>query len=188
MGLRDDRSLKTIFNICFVILCLIVTSEHERRIWAIICFYHYLGNSLKNGTTLHGYHSQYEAVCYTIPKYAWRHKWQLRNYKWKENKCDSFIALLLCERVSEGIYRKLIFFFIFTFIELVNFKQNPINFRTKAKTLVICPQTLYIFMFEQYLLTIMMLTFIERNMVCVITPTPSDLGDVLGIPVTATSN
>lgn len=61
-------------------------------------------------------------------------------------------------------FRKLIFFFIFTFIELVNFKQNPINFRTKAKTLVICPQTLYIFVFEKYLLTIMMLTFIEINM------------------------
>lgn len=109
--------------------------------------------------------SQYEAVCYTICKYARRHKWQLQNYKWKENKCDGFIALLLCERVSGGIYRKLIFFFIITFIELVNFKQNSINFRTKAKTLAICPQTLYIFMFEQYLLKIMMLTFIKMGMV-----------------------
>jgi len=132
--------------------------------------------------------TQCEAVCYTICKYAWRHKWQLQSYKWKEDKCDGFIALLLCERVSESIYRKLIFFFIFTFIELVNFKQNPINFRTQTKTLVICPQTSYIFIFEQYLLKIMMLTFIEMNMVYVISPTSSDMGYVLGIPVTTTSN
>lgn len=65
-----------------------------------------------------------------------------KNYKWKENKCGGFIASTLRERVSEGIYRKLIFFFIFTFIELVNFKQNPIRFRTQTKTLVVCPRTL----------------------------------------------
>lgn len=83
-----------------------------------------------------------------------------------------------CVRVSESIYRNLTSFFIFTFIELVNLKQNPINFRSKDKTLLYAlKQYRHILVFEQYCLKIMAPTFIEMNVVYAISS--SDLGNIV---------
>lgn len=70
-----------------------------------------------------------------------------------------FYYLVLCGRVFENIYKKLISFYYF-FYWANYFTQNLMQKQHTA----ICPQTIYMFLFIEYPLKIMVLTLIEINM------------------------